>query len=49
MKRNTYHDDYEALIELAAEILESDMDDQDVIQAAREILAELKEGEEIRQ
>ncbi len=40
--------DYDALIELAVAILESDLDDEAVIKAARAVLAELEEGEEIR-
>ena len=37
--------DYDAVIELAAAILESGLDDQDVIRVAREILAEREEKE----
>ena len=43
--KNMDDDDYDAVIELAAAILESGLDDQDVIRVAREILVEREEKE----
>lgn len=45
--KNMDDNDYDAVIELAAAILESGLDDQDVIRVAREILAEREEEKEI--